>query len=121
MSYASPNVVPSGTTFAAISGGRRLRALERLITANSGVTANPTAAATLSANAGGTVAGLLAPGVYYVNFTEIRRLGRNNRLGRVGAHHRRPTVAADRRAHGRRVRYRRNIAGRRVQGQIHLC
>ena len=58
-----------------VSSGRPSGHLERLITANSAATANPTTAATLSANAGGTVGGLLAPGVYYVNFTETNGYG----------------------------------------------
>ena len=49
--------------------------LERLIAANSAAESNPTTAATLSATAGGTAGGLLAPGVYYVNFTETNGYG----------------------------------------------
>ena len=75
MSYANPNVLPSGTTFAQFQQGGVSGQLERLITANSTASANPTVAATLSATAGGTVGGLLAPGVYYVNFTESDGLG----------------------------------------------
>ncbi len=75
MSYANPNVLPSGTTFAQFQSGSASGQLERLITANSAGTANPTTAATLSANAGGTAGGLLTPGVYYVNFTETNGIG----------------------------------------------
>jgi hypothetical protein len=75
MSYANPNVLPSGTTFAQFHQGGASGQLERLITANSTASANPTLAATLSATAGGTVGGLLAPGVYYVNFTESDGVG----------------------------------------------
>ena len=49
--------------------------LERLIAANAAAESNPTTAATLSATAGGTAGGLLAPGVYYVNFTETNGYG----------------------------------------------
>ena len=75
MSYANPNVLPSGTTFAQFQQGGASGQLERLITANQTASLNPTTAATLSTNAGGTAGGLLAPGVYYVNFTESDGLG----------------------------------------------
>jgi hypothetical protein len=75
MSYANPNVLPSGTTFAQFQQGGASGQLERLITANQAASTNPTVAATLSATAGGTVGGLLAPGVYYVNFTESDGVG----------------------------------------------
>ena len=70
MSYVSPNVLPSGTTFAQFQAGGSSGHLERLIAANAAGTSNPTVAATVSANGGGTFGGLLAPGNYYVNFTE---------------------------------------------------
>ena len=75
MSYANPNVLPSGTTFAQFQQGGASGQLERLITANSLATANPTVAATVSTTAGGTAGGLLAPGIYYVNFTETNGHG----------------------------------------------
>jgi hypothetical protein len=75
MSYANPNVLPSGTSFAQFQAGGASGQLERLISANSPAESNPTTAATLSATAGGTVGGLLAPGVYYVNFTETNGFG----------------------------------------------
>jgi hypothetical protein len=75
MSYANPNVLSSGTTFAQFQAGGASGQLERLITANSAPEPNPTVAATLSATAGGTAGGLLAPGVYYVNFTETNGYG----------------------------------------------
>ena len=75
MSYANPNVLPSGTSFAQFQVGGASGHLERLIAVNSGPELNPTTAATLSATAGGTVGGLLAPGVYYVNFTETNGYG----------------------------------------------
>jgi hypothetical protein len=70
MSYVSPNILPSGTTFAQFQAGGSSGHLERLIAANAAGTSNPTVAATVSANGGGTVGGQFAPGSYYVNFTE---------------------------------------------------
>jgi hypothetical protein len=75
MSYANPNVQASGTTFAQFQAGGSSGHLERLITANAAAESNPTVAATLSANAGGAVGGLLPPGVYYANFTESNGYG----------------------------------------------
>jgi hypothetical protein len=75
MGYANPNVQSSGTTFAQFQAGGSSGHLERLITVNAAPESNPTVAATLSANAGGTVGGLLAPGAYYVNFTETNGYG----------------------------------------------
>jgi hypothetical protein len=75
MSYANPNVVPSGTSFTQFQAGGASGHLERLIAANSAAEPNPTVAATLSATAGGTVGGLLAPGVYFANFTETNGYG----------------------------------------------
>jgi hypothetical protein len=75
MSYTNPNVLPSGTTFAQFQSGGASGHLERLIAANSTAETNPTTAATLSATAGGTAGGLLAPGVYYCNFTETNGYG----------------------------------------------
>jgi hypothetical protein len=75
MSYANPNVLPSGTSFAQFQAGGASGHLERLIAANSAAESNPTTAATVSATAGGTVGGLLAPGVYFVNFTETNGYG----------------------------------------------
>jgi hypothetical protein len=75
MSYANPNVLPSGTSFAQFQGGGASGHLERLIAANSTAGPSPTTAATLSATAGGTVGGLLAPGVYFVTFTESNGFG----------------------------------------------
>jgi hypothetical protein len=84
MSYANPNVLPSGTTFPQFQQGGASGQLERLITANASSEANPTVAATLSATAGGTVGGLLAPGVYYVNFTESNGLGETTLSAEAG-------------------------------------
>ena len=84
MSYANPNVLPSGTTFPQFQQGGASGQLERLITANAASEANPTVAATLSATAGGTVGGLLAPGVYYVNFTESNGLGETTLSAEAG-------------------------------------
>jgi hypothetical protein len=75
MSYVNPNVLPSGTSFGQFQSGGLSGHLERLIVANAGNGPNPTLAATLSATAGGTAGGLLAPGVYYVNFTESNGSG----------------------------------------------
>ena len=75
MSYANPNVRASGTSFAQFQAGGASGQLERLIAANSAALSNPTTAATLSATAGGTAGGLLAPGVYYLNFTETNGYG----------------------------------------------
>ena len=75
MSYANPNIIPSGTTFPQLQSGGASGHLERLIAANSTATANPTTAATLSATAGGTAGGLLAPGTYYATFTESNGIG----------------------------------------------
>jgi hypothetical protein len=75
MSYANPNVLPSGTSFAQFQAGGASGHLELLIRANAAAEPNPTTAATLSATAGGTVGGLLAPGVYYANFTETNGYG----------------------------------------------
>jgi hypothetical protein len=75
MAYANPNVLASGTTFAQFQAAGASGHLERLIAANNAGNPNPSAAATLSANGGGAVGGLLAPGVYYVNFTESNGFG----------------------------------------------
>jgi hypothetical protein len=75
MSYANPNVLPSGTSFAQFQAGGASGHLELLIRANMAAESNPTTAATLSATGGGTVGGLLGPGVYYVNFTESNGYG----------------------------------------------
>ncbi len=75
MSYANPNVLPSGTSFTQFQAGGASGHLERLIAANSAAELNPTTAATLLAAGGGTVGGLLAQGVYYVNFTETNGYG----------------------------------------------
>ena len=84
MSYANPNVLPSGTTFAEFQQGGASGQLERLIAVNSTASANPTVAATLSATGGGTVGGLLAPGVYYVNFTESDGVGETTLSAEAG-------------------------------------
>jgi hypothetical protein len=75
MSYSSPNVQSSGTTFAQFQAGGASGHLERLITVNAGVESNPTTAATVSANGGGTVGGLLPVGTYAINFTETNGYG----------------------------------------------
>jgi hypothetical protein len=74
MSYTNPNVLASGTTFAQFQTGGASGHLERLITVNASPEANPSVAATLSANTG-TSGGVLPPGVYYVNFTETNGYG----------------------------------------------
>jgi hypothetical protein len=84
MSYANPNVLPSGTTFPQFQQGGASGQLERLITTNAPGEANPTAAATLSATAGGTAGGQLAPGVYFVNFTETNGLGETTLSAEAG-------------------------------------
>jgi hypothetical protein len=75
MSYVSPNVLASGTTFSQFQAGGASGHLERLIAANAAASGNPTVAATVSANGGGTVGGQLAPGTYNVNFTETNGYG----------------------------------------------
>ncbi len=75
MGYPNPNISSSGATFAQLQAGGLSNLLERLITVNGAGTAAPTVAATLSANAGGTVGGLLPAGTYYVNFTETNGIG----------------------------------------------
>ncbi len=75
MSYVSPNVLPSGTTFAQFQAGGSSGHLERLIAVNAAAASNPTVAATVSTNGGGTVGGQLAPGNYYINFTESNGFG----------------------------------------------
>jgi hypothetical protein len=75
MSYANPNVGPSGTTFAQFQAGGSSGHLERLIAVNAGAESNPTGPATVTANGGGTVGGLLPVGVYAINFTETNGIG----------------------------------------------
>jgi hypothetical protein len=75
MSYVSPNVQPSGTTFSQFRAGGTSGQLERLIAANSGGTSNPTSSATISATGGGTVGGSLASGSYYLTFAESNGFG----------------------------------------------
>ena len=75
MAYPNPNIATSAATFAQLQAGGLSNLLERLITVNGAGTSAPTVAATLSANAGGTVGGLLPAGVYYVNFAETNGIG----------------------------------------------
>ena len=75
MSYATPNVQSSGTTFAQFQAGGASGHLERLITVNAGAESNPTTAATVAANGGGAVGGLLPVGTYAINFTESNGYG----------------------------------------------
>ena len=77
MSVPTLTLPASGTTWAQFQAGGLAAQLERLIAAIVAITPTtaPTVAATLSSNAGGTVGGLLAPGVYYVNFTETNGIG----------------------------------------------
>ena len=75
MSYPSPNVLSSGTTFAQFQAAGASGHLERLITANAGGNSTPTTAATVSASGGGSSGGSLAAGVYYCNFTESNGFG----------------------------------------------
>ena len=58
-----------------VSSRRRIRSTEGLIAANCAPKSNPTTAATCRRPRGGTAGGLLAPGVYYVNFTETDGYG----------------------------------------------
>lgn len=98
MSYANPNVLPSGTSFTQFQAGGASGHLERLIAANSAAELNPTTAATLLAAGGGTVGGLLAQGVYYVNFTETNGYGETTVSAESGS----VTIAAQRRPPARR-------------------
>ena len=75
MAYPNPNLIPSGATFAQLQSGGLSNLLERLISVNGAAESNPTVAATLSSNGGGTVGGVLPAGVYYVNFTETNGIG----------------------------------------------
>jgi hypothetical protein len=75
MSYVAPNVQPSGTTFVQFQAGGTSGQLERLITANSAATSNPSTAATVAITGGGTSGGSLAPGSYYLTFTESNGFG----------------------------------------------
>jgi hypothetical protein len=84
MSYANPNILPSGTTFPQFQQGGASGQLERLIAVNSSSSTNPSVAATLSTTGGGTAGGLLAPGVYYVNFTETDGFGETTLSAEAG-------------------------------------
>jgi hypothetical protein len=75
MSYPSPNVIASGTTFAQFQAGGASGHLERLITANATAEANPTVAATFTSTGGGSSGGALAAGTYLANFTETNGFG----------------------------------------------
>ncbi len=75
MAYASPNVAPSGATFAQFQAGGASGQLNLLIAANSAGTAAPSAAPTVSATGGGTTGGLLPAGVYLCVFTETNGFG----------------------------------------------
>ena len=75
MSYPNPNLVPSSATLAQLRAGGLSNLLERLISVNGAAEPNPTVAATLSSNAGGTAGGVLPAGVYYVTFTETNGVG----------------------------------------------
>jgi hypothetical protein len=74
MSYTSPTVVASGTTFAQFQAGGASGHLERLIAAQ-GATLAPTVAATATATGGGSSGGLLAAGTYYFVITESNGFG----------------------------------------------
>ncbi len=121
MSYANPNIIPSGTSFPQLQAGGASGQLERLITANSAATANPATAATLSATAGGVAGGLLAPGTYYATFTESNGLGETKPAPESGP----VTVAAQAPPAARTHRHDFGIGGHAPRGQlpwqIHLC
>ena len=89
MSYPNPNLSPSGATFAQLQAGGLSSLLERLITVNGAAEPNPTVAATLSSNAGGTAGGVTAGGRLLRQFHRDERHRRDNRLGRVRTGHRR--------------------------------
>lgn len=71
MSYTSPSVTPSGTTFAQFQAGGVSGHLERLIAAQA-ATAGPTSAPTLAASGSGNS---LAANTYYVVITETNGFG----------------------------------------------
>jgi len=75
MAYASPAVTPSGASLSAFQAWGASGQLNQLIALNSAGTSPPTAAATVAATGGGTTGGLLAPGVYYLRFTETNGFG----------------------------------------------
>jgi hypothetical protein len=74
MAYTSPNITPSGTTFALFQAGGATGILERLIAANLFGTTAP-GAPTVSATGGGSTGGNLAAGTYYIKVTEINGIG----------------------------------------------
>ena len=74
MAYTSPNIVPSGTTFAQFQAGGSSGLLERLIAANLLGTGAP-GAPTVSPTGGGTTGGSLAAGTYYIRVTESNGIG----------------------------------------------
>jgi hypothetical protein len=67
-SSVSPNLNPSGATFAQLQNGGLQGILKLLIAANPS-TANPTTPVTASATGGGTTGGLLPAGVYFASYT----------------------------------------------------
>jgi hypothetical protein len=74
MSYPSPNVTASGTTFAQLQAAGASGHLERLISAQAATLA-PTVAATWSATGGGSTGGSLAAGTYFGVVTETNGFG----------------------------------------------
>jgi hypothetical protein len=72
MAYAAPSPASSGYTFTQLQAAGLLGLLEGVIAAQVATTA-PTAAGTIAT--GTTYGGLLAPGVYYLNFTESNGFG----------------------------------------------
>src|SRR5579872_402698 len=74
MAYTSPNLTPSGTSFAQFQAGGVSGHLERLIAAQAATVA-PTAAPTATATGGGSTGGALAAGTYYLVFTETNGIG----------------------------------------------
>jgi hypothetical protein len=74
MSYPSPSITASGTTFAQLQAGGVTGHLENLIAAQAATLA-PTVAATATATGGGSTGGLLAAGTYYFVVTETNGIG----------------------------------------------
>ena len=84
MSYANPNVLPSGTTFAQFQQGGASGQLERLITANSAGTSEPDGGRDVVGDRRRHGGRPLAPGVYYVNFTETNGVGETTLSAEAG-------------------------------------
>ena len=74
MAYPSPSLVASGTTFTQLLTYGFTGHLEHLLTAQV-ATSSPITAATVASAGGGSFGGALAPGGYYLNFTETNAFG----------------------------------------------